>query len=207
MEDINQEFQTDSTIIDQDIDGVKSGAGKVVPEPAKQEARKPESTRDSLEAEFKKLGKEEKPEEPDDKDVKAEKPEDKQPPKQEKAEVKESVKADGVEQEAKAPKPSEGRRIEAPARFLPQAKELWKNVPNVVAQEWERAERERETEISQYREAKTFRDDLAEYDNRARQSGTTLKQALGQYIGMEDAFRNDPARGLYKREVPSAYAP
>lgn len=103
-----------------------------------------------------------------------------------------------AEQEAQKPlKPSDGRKIiEAPVRFLPRAKELWNNVPHEVRSEWQRAEQERETEITQYREAKAFSDDLADLNRMARDSGTTVKQAMQNYVGMENMLRSDPAQGF-----------
>lgn len=201
MTEQNLELQTDSTIIDTDIDGIKSGGGKVAPEPVeKPEApRKSESVRDSLEAEFKKASAS-KDEEGDDGDVETkEKPSEakKEAPKPEKVEAKESaVKADS-EQEVKTPKPSEGRKIiEAPARFLPRAKELWKNVPNEVREEWQRVDNERETEIARYRESQTFRDELKEYEDLASSKGIKFKDAVGSYVQIDKAFSQDPALGF-----------
>jgi hypothetical protein len=116
-----------------------------------------------------------------------------------KAEVKESApKADASEPEAKpSPKPSEGRKIiEAPVRFLPKAREVWNNVPHPVREEFDRVMRENETEIAQYREAKTFRDELADFENEAKSGGTTVKEALTNYVAMEKALRSDPAQGF-----------
>ena len=58
-----------STVIDTGTTGVKSGGGKVAPETPeapKTEARKPETARDSLEAEFKKLADQPETDEADD---------------------------------------------------------------------------------------------------------------------------------------------
>ena len=74
------------------------------------------------------------------------------------------VKAEKADKEIAAEKPdkseqvakekvearSEGRKIiEAPARFLPRARELWQNVPHPVREEWMRVEQEREQEVAQ----------------------------------------------------------
>lgn len=97
----------------------------------------------------------------------------------------------------KKPKPSEGRRIiEAPARFLPRAKELWNNVPHPVREEFERISKENEAEINQYREAKQEWDNLKEYNELGKQHGVTLKQALDNYVGIERKFAADPADGF-----------
>src|SRR6478736_5230308 len=188
--------ENNSTVIDTDIQGVKSGGGKpaIEPTPEKEAPRKPESARDSLEAEAKKIAAES---EKDD----GEKPTagNKEPEKP-KAEVKESeAKAkDANEPEAKpSPKPSEGRKIiEAPARFLPRAKELWANVPHPVREEFDRVMRESETEIAQYKEAKQFRDDVKEFEELAQRHGVPFKQVLTNYVDIERKFSEDPAQGF-----------
>lgn len=200
--DFAEDMHTDSTIIDTDIDPIKSGGGKPAVEPAPEKPaspRKPETVAESLEAEAKKLnaGKDEDEEDRDAKPVEAKKPETAKEVKP--AEAKESeVKAkDGTEQELRTPKPSEGRKIiEAPARLLPQNKELWKGVAHPIREEWVRREQEYEQERSQFHEAKTFKEELAEYDTMARQSGTTVKDALKNYVSMEQALRNDPSTGF-----------
>lgn len=189
--------ENNSTVIDTDIQGVKSGGGNpaIEPTPEKEAPRKPESARDSLEAEAKKIAAESDKEEGDEKPT----AENKEPEKP-KAEVKESeAKAkDANEPEAKpSPKPSEGRKIiEAPARFLPRAKELWANVPHPVREEFDRVMRESETEISQYKEAKQFRDDVKEFEELAQRHGVPFKQVLTNYVDIERKFSEDPAQGF-----------
>lgn len=189
--------ENNSTVIDTDIQGVKSGGGKpaIEPTPEKEVPRKPESARDSLEAEAKKIAAESEKEDGDEKPV----AENKEPEKP-KAEVKESeAKAkDANEPEAKpSPKPSEGRKIiEAPARFLPRAKELWANVPHPVREEFDRVMRESEIEIAQYKEAKQFRDDVKEFEELAQRHGVPFKQVLTNYVDIERKFSEDPAQGF-----------
>ncbi len=111
------------------------------------------------------------------------------------AEEKSEAKSEPVAE--KQPKPSEGRRIiEAPARFLPRAKELWNNVPHPVREEFERISKENEAEINQYREAKQEWDNLKEYNELGKQHVVTLKQALYNYVGIERKFASDPADGF-----------
>lgn len=199
MDDMNTQAEmpdTNSTVIDADIQGNKSGGGKpaVEPTPEKEAPRKPESARDSLEAEAKKIAAE-KPETEDGEDDKSV-VESKEP----EAKVKESdAKAkDANEPEAKAsPKPSEGRKnIEAPARFLPNAKEAWRNVPRVVQEEYARVEQEREAEIAQYREHKAFREELKDFEELATKHNVPFKDALNNYVDIERKFSEDPASGF-----------
>lgn len=201
MDDLNPQAElpdNNSTVIDADIQGVKSGGGKpaVDPAPEKTESpRKPESARDSLEAEAKKIAAQEDKGDDDDDDA----PVAKKEPEKLNAEVKESAdKVDANEQEAKAsPKPSEGRRnIEAPARFLPNAKDAWRNVPRVVQEEWARVETERETEIAQYREHKQFREEVKDFEELAKRHNVPFKEALNNYVDIERKFSEDPAQGF-----------
>lgn len=201
-EQLLEAVQTDSTVIDQDIDAVKSGGGKPpIETPEKKEApRKAESARESLEAEAKKISASTDDEDDEDDTVAAKKaPDDKTAKEVKPAEAKESeAKAkDGTEQEAKTPKPSEGRKIiEAPARLLPQNKELWKGVAHPIREEWVRREQEYETETAQLREHKAFRDDLKEFEDLAKSKGVNFKQALTNYVDIERKFSEDPAQGF-----------
>lgn len=194
------DFQTDSTVIDTDIDGVKSGGGKpaVEPAPEKPEApRKNESVRDSLEAEAKKLATTKDESGDDDQpDAKLKVDDNKKVEAKESAEAK--AKVDANEPGAKeTPKPSEGRKIiEAPARFLPRAKELWNNVPHPVREEWVRIEQEREAEVNQYREHKQFREELKDFEELAQRHNVPFKEALNNYVDIERKFSEDPATGF-----------
>lgn len=203
MDDMNLTAElpeNNSTVIDTDIQGTKSGGGKpaIEPTPEKEAPRKPESARDSLEAEAKKIAAQE--DKGEDEDGDDEKPVVNKETEKPKAEVKESeAKAkDANEQEAKpSPKPSEGRKIiEAPARFLPRAKELWANVPHPVREEFDRVMRENETEIAQYREHKQFREELKDFEDLAKRHNVPFKEALGNYVDIERKFSEDPATGF-----------
>lgn len=133
------------------------------------------------------------------------KPKEGKEPEGEKPKVETESKAPAEKQEGKtaqentaALKQPESRRAndEAPARFLQKAKEQWLSAPREVRQEVSRITQEYDREIETHRQAKASWDELADYDARARQSGTTLKQAVTQYVAMEDAFRSDPANGF-----------
>lgn len=159
---------------------------------AEEKAEKPISRMDAL-----KKAADEVDAKADAKEVKAEKPtEAKEGDKPEvSAEEKSEAKSEPVAE--KQPKPSEGRRIiEAPARFLPRAKELWNNVPHPVREEFERISKENEAEITHYREAKQTMDELREYSELGKQHGVSLKQALDNYVGIERKFAADPADGF-----------
>jgi len=101
----------------------------------------------------------------------------------------------------KVTKPSEGRKIiEAPARFLPRAKELWNNVPHPVREEFERVMKENETETAKYRESHAFREELREFEEMAKSNNTTVKNAITNYVGLERKFSEDQSQG-YKQII------
>jgi len=201
-DDFSQDLQTDSTIIDPEIDAVKSGGGKTAVEPPPEKTaapRKPETVAESLEAEAKKLSNSKDDDEGDEDKEPVAKKDDKTAKEVKPAEAKESeAKAkEGTEQETKTPKPSEGRKIiEAPARLLPQNKELWKGVAHPIREEWVRREQEYEQEITQHREAKQFRDELREYEELATSKGVKFKDALERYVDIDKKFSQDPAMGF-----------
>lgn len=176
----------------------------ITPEPPKQEEPKPAklSATDAINKAFDEAGVENKDDGDDEKPVveaKAKTPEPKsEAVKPEKSAAPEKAVAEGErEQPQKVEGQSEGRKIiEAPARFLPKAKELWRNVPNPVREEWARIEAERENEISQHREASQFREELKEFEAEAKATGTTVKEALSNYVTMEKSLRADPAQGF-----------
>lgn len=194
----------DSRIIDTDIDGVKSGGGKPAPEAPQEktpaEPRKPESARDSLEAEAKKLaasGKEDDDQDDDDDGDKTEAKDKVAKPKDEAAKTSEAKAEDKSGQEAKTPKPSEGRKIiEAPARLLPQNRELWKGVAHPIREEWVRREQDFEREVSELREHKVFREELKDFEELSKRHNVPFKEALSNYVDIEKKFSEDPAQGF-----------
>jgi hypothetical protein len=64
------------------------------------------------------------------------------------------------------------------------------------SEEFERVMKETETEVSRYREAQTFREELREYEEMAKTHGTTVKQSLDNYVAIERKFSEDPAQGF-----------
>lgn len=184
---------------------------------------KVESVRASLEAEAKNLTererraeKGEKVEEADkEADVKAADKSEKVLPVKDGVKVEKPVKAeelakDPAEKGAVEEKPdaaaqekdqterkSESRdRPEPPARFLPKAKEVWKATPAAVQAEVARMAQEHETEVSQYRESHAFRTELKEFEELAKASNTTVKQALHNYVEIEKKFSHSPHEGF-----------
>lgn len=133
-------------------------------------------------------------------DVEKAKPEVKDEAPAEKKVEEEPAKAE-EKQEAKPevktePKAERRTPIEPPAKFLPRAKELWVNVPHEVRSEVSRALTEAEQEMTAARESAKEYESIRPYAEMAKQSGTTIDQALGRYVQMEQTLRSDPTNGF-----------
>lgn len=85
---------------------------------------------------------------------------------------------------------------DAPARFSEAAKREWAAAPESVRTEVKRAMEETERGIAKYRQSHEEYEQIREYREMAAQSGTTLKAALDNYVGMEKMLRQDPIAGL-----------
>lgn len=109
--------------------------------------------------------------------------------------------ADGgeVEQEQREQRPSEGRDINrAPARFLARAQEQWAGVPADVKSEVHRTIENMEKGIAEGREAMEFRKGLRQFEDMAKQAGTTVHEALQRYVAIDQELRNNPGNALEK---------
>jgi hypothetical protein len=85
---------------------------------------------------------------------------------------------------------------EAPRRFSEDARAAWNDAPEPVRAEIHRATRELEQGLQKYRgDAEAFAD-IREFDDLAKQSGTTLKEAMRNYVGIEQKLRQDFIGGL-----------
>lgn len=179
-----------STDIPADAEAVAAGAG-IASDPPLGEPEAPKSAREVMDAELAKIeaAKDEEPK-PKPAPIKAK---DDEPAPAVKAEAKPS---DGVKPAAapedQVAKPSEGKVPEPPARFLPKAREVWANTPNPVKAEIARWEREHAAEAETHRAAKQFHEELREYDELAKSTGTTVKEALASYVELEQSFARDP---------------
>ena len=145
---------------------------------------------------------EEKPEPP--KPDTTQKPVPENPPPAAKAEESEPAtseqpsEAKGDEQVGKQePRSSEERDIEKPpARFLPRAKEKWGTVDPDVKGEVYRAISEMEKGMSEYRDSHEFRKEIREYEDMAKQAGVPLKDALKNYVELDNLVARDPVAGV-----------
>lgn len=84
----------------------------------------------------------------------------------------------------------------APARFSNDAKAVWDTAPEPVKAEVTRMQRELEQGIEKHR-VKAERDDqIADFHELAKKSGTDVKTALTKYTNMEQLLRTNPLKGL-----------
>jgi hypothetical protein len=197
----------------------QSGGGRMA---LSEPAEKPASIESVLEKELADIrGKEGDAKEPDakpveakdkapEKDAKAEveekpaKPraEDGKFAKAEKAETQPEAKADqgepakAAEQAAPERRQSEGRHPEPPARFLPEARAKWANVPNEVKAEVHRVSQEMERESQQLRASHERYSQLKDFDDLARSNGRDLRESLTKVNEIENSLRQNPIAGL-----------
>ena len=83
-----------------------------------------------------------------------------------------------------------------PSRFSNDAKETWANTPEPVKAEVNRAIRELEQGHQKYKaDAEAF-NEVREYHDLARQHGTTMKNALANYVGIERMLAQNPLQGF-----------
>lgn len=184
-----------STEIPADAEAVAVGAG-IASDPPLGEPEAPKSAREVMEAELAKIeaAKDEEPKPKAEVPVKA---------KEEPAPVEKPAvvaKSDGVKPAAvpggQVAKPSEGKAPEPPARFMPAEKELWRHVPNQLKSAVARIEREYAAEAETHAAARQFHEELREYDELAKRTGTTVKEALKSYVELEQSFARDPSGTL-----------
>lgn len=183
----------------------------------KQEPAKPLSTRDAIAKAFDEAEKGDKAKAADDAaNVKADeaakvaKPEKTDPVRGDNGKF---AKAEPVQPEAKADqgapekaaaergapeeRQSEGRKYsEPPARFLPEARTKWANVPNEVKTEFHRVSQEYEGEITKYKQSSERYEHIRQYDDMARSNGRELKDSLAKVAEVETAMARNPIAGL-----------
>lgn len=103
----------------------------------------------------------------------------------------EPVKAEGEE-----PAPRQTNFPDPPKRFSEDAKAAWNEAPEPVRAEVHRATKEMEAGLAKYKgDAEAF-SELKEFADLAKSQGTTLKDAMRNYVGMENMLRKDPIAGL-----------
>jgi len=212
-----------STTLDTEATPSASGGGMpslTEPEATKPEA-KPETARESIQAalretEDKALGEAEKAEQAA-KDAKAEKvadkpaadgkeakaePEAKEPAKVAETPAKAAPEAGEADADAtdaeKAGERTEARstRGEPPRNFLPDSREVWRNVPNVVKRDIETMARDHAAEIEHHRAASERYSQIRDFDELAKSNGRELRDSLTKLAQIEHQMKTSPLTAL-----------
>lgn len=173
------------------------------PEPEPEAEPKPaKSIREALDgAKVKAEAKEAAKPEPKDDTAKAPKPkesapEEDQPPEEAKPTRERAVDGKFAAREQEEQPKRQTAFREPPHRFDDDAKREWEAVPESVRGNITRMQRELEGGIQKYRQSAEEFENIREYADLARQSNTTVKQALDNYVGMERLLRQNPMQGL-----------
>lgn len=195
-----------STVIDTDPGPSASGGG-VVAQPAVETPAEPASLRDDLEAVFKE---------------EVDKPKLEEAPKEDKAEaVKEEPNPDAktdqqpkpdADKEKGDPAPAkeavaEGKPAaddkeggakfhEPPKTFLPDSKDVWRNVPRSVRRDIDTMVATHEAERTQFQEVAQRYDRLRDFDELAQSNGRDLRESLERVNHVENLMARNPIAGL-----------
>lgn len=111
---------------------------------------------------------------------------------QEQKAPEDKLKLDAEENAGEKPKELESFK-DAPDRFSPDAKAVWKDAPEPVRAEISRAVSEMEAGLEQHREAfEPYKDFAAEL----AKNGQDFQTVLGHYTGIESMLAQDPIKGL-----------
>jgi hypothetical protein len=210
MTDFTAPDTTFSTVVDTG-DAPSPGGGGQMPI---SEPEKPTSARDAIEAEFKNDDRrqadaskraEVKPDDAKPVTPKDEKPTEGKTDEKAEAEEKPNTGAEKPEGDKAAeqkpeteqkPEQRERKHVEAPSKFLPRAKELWRNVPREVQQEWARLDQEREAETAQFKESNERYGRIKDIDDLARSNGRDLRDSLVKVNQIENLMQRNPIAGI-----------
>jgi hypothetical protein len=106
----------------------------------------------------------------------------------------------GATAESDTPKPDAekpGGHIEPPSKFLPDAKETWRNTPRAVQRDVANMAREHDAELSRYREAAERYEPIRQFDDIVRQHGRAgVHETLTEVAQLEDLMAKNPLAAL-----------
>lgn len=183
--------------------------------PAEKAPEKPESVRDAVAASMKEEKPADDPKPDADKGEKAtekgaEKPEDgqevKKPVEEKKAPergtdgkfaAKEKPAAEAPPTDTPKADEKPNGHIEAPSKFLPDAKETWRNTPRAVQRDVQNMAREHEAEITRYREAAERYEPIRQFDEMVRQNGRAgVHETLAEVAQLEELMGKNPLAAI-----------
>lgn len=200
-----QDTETLSTVIDTETGPSASGGGAPnLSEPV--EPKAPLSLNDELTKVFKEdaeaKAKPEKAEAP----VKDEKPAEEVKPEAKEAAPKDEKPAEAPTAETDKPTPApeakpeekadSRQHAEPPKSFLPDAKELWKNVPRSVRRDIETMTRSHEEATAKFKDVADRYETVRDFDELARSNGRELRDSLTKMHHVENMIQRNPIAGL-----------
>lgn len=163
------------------------------------EEKRSDTVRKAIDKALEEPKKDDKAEEPKKDDAKKAKEPVADEGKDEKAQDKPQETAQEAKEPPKAeekPEPKPTAYKEPPSGFDEAAKKEWEAVPESVRGAVHRRAQEMERGIQKYRQDAEAFEPVRQYAEMAKQSGTTLDQALHKYTSMEQQLRQDPMAGL-----------
>lgn len=89
-----------------------------------------------------------------------------------------------------------GKHKEPPKNFLPDSREVWRNVPRAVRRDIETMVKDHETAVAQHTEAGQRYDAIKHFDDLARSNGRELSDSLNRVVELENLIQSNPLAGL-----------
>lgn len=187
-----------STAIDTDATPSASGGGAQ----ALSEPPEPVSARDDIEAAFKEDA--EKPEAPKKEEVA--KPDAAQAStrdatgrfqaSEDKKEEPGTAEAKAAEEQPADKGDEAGKHRDPPKNFLPDSREVWRNVPRAVRRDIETMVKDHETVVAQHTESGQRYEAIKHFDDLARSNGRELSDSLNRVVELENLIQSNPLAGL-----------
>lgn len=116
-----------------------------------------------------------------------------------------AVPADKPEQREQAG--GEDDRSAPPARLAEDARKVWRSTPRAVKAEFHRLESEIGRITQESGAALQFHQELRDYDEMARQRGTSIRLALDQYVAFDRAIQEDLGKGVAQIAKANGHSP
>lgn len=85
---------------------------------------------------------------------------------------------------------------EPPKNFLPDSREVWRNVPRAVRRDIETMVKDHETVVAQHTESGQRYEAIKHFDDLARSNGRELSDSLNRVVELENLIQSNPLAGL-----------
>ena len=87
-------------------------------------------------------------------------------------------------------------RYNPPEKLLPDARDVWKNVPRAVQRDIANMEQSYREEVTRHQEASERYEPIRQYDDLARSNGRDLTYTLGRVVEIENIMQSNPIAAL-----------